>query len=77
MKPNDYEYAAVTRVQCPKCGGMEEAPLISNAGYTLEYVAVCQSIVQPGGRCGTTLTLQVQAHLFPRASEADPGSLGD
>ncbi len=73
MKPKDYEYLAVAKVQCPKCSSMGDAPLSFNTTYTLEYVAVCQSTVQAGGTggtCGTTLTLQVQAHLFPRESKA-------
>lgn len=49
MKPKDYDYPSLTKVQCPKCGGMVAAPLSFNAGCTLEYVAVCQSTMEPGG----------------------------
>ncbi len=65
MKPSDYQYLPLGKVQCPKCGNLCEIPMHSNAGYTLEYAGVCQTLLETGGTCSTSLILQVTAHLFP------------
>ena len=65
MTTTFYEYLAISIVQCPKCGSQEEVPLQSNNGHELEYAAVCQSTLDLGGSCGTTLQLRATAHLFP------------
>ena len=67
MEAKLYEYLTVDRVQCPKCHQIAELPLSSNTGRSLEFVGVCQSSVEKGGRCGAVLSLQVTAHEFPAA----------
>ena len=67
MEANYYSYPRLNKVQCPRCGQVEEIPVCSNYGYALEYAGVCQSPLQMGGLCGTTLKLEVTAHLFPEA----------
>ncbi len=65
MNTDYFEYLAASKVQCPKCGKLEVVPLQNNTGFRLEYAGVCESVLDTGGRCGTTLLLKVTAHLFP------------
>lgn len=65
MNSNYYEYLAVDKVQCPKCGHLNEISLYSNTGHALEYFGVCKTQLETGGTCATTLALHVTAHLFP------------
>ena len=65
MDPTDYGYLTTGMVQCPKCRSMSEISLYANTGHSLEYFGVCESQIQSGGTCATTLALQVTAHLFP------------
>jgi len=66
MDAQDYQYLPTDQIQCPKCGQLDEIPLYSNSGYSLEYAGVCQSRLETGALCGATLWLKVTAHLFPR-----------
>ena len=61
----EYEYLNASKVQCPRCGKLGEIPLCNHTGYALEYAGVCETKLDEGGRCGTTLIFQVTAHLFP------------
>lgn len=65
MDPTYYGYLSTGKVQCPKCRNMNEISLYANTGQLLEYFGVCESQIETGGTCATTLALQVTAHLFP------------
>lgn len=65
MNTRYYDYLAASKVECPKCGHISEISLHSNSGRTLEYFGICESQLDSGGRCSTTLALQVVAHQFP------------
>ena len=70
MNTKYFEYLAACRVQCPKCGNVEMVPLHTNTGFGLEYFGVCESVIDTGGRCGTTLVLKATSHLFPAQTES-------
>ncbi len=65
MDAKYYSYPPLDKVQCPRCGQVEEIPVCSNSGHALEYAGVCQAPLETGGLCGTMLKLEVIAHLFP------------
>ena len=65
MDSNYFNYLPDSKVQCPKCGQLGKIPLSSHTGSTLEYFGVCESQLESGGRCSSTLALQVVAHQFP------------
>lgn len=67
MNNGNFEYPTASRIQCPKCGSLEAVPLNNNTGFRLEYAGVCASVLDSGGRCGTTLLLYATAHFFPAA----------
>ena len=68
MHLTDYSYAPQGSVQCPRCGVVQPIALSAITRHTLEYAGICTS---PSDTCGTTLTLQATAHLFP--AQKDPG----
>ena len=68
-----YAYLPSDKVQCPRCGEVEEIPLCSNSGYALEYAGVCQTALETGALCGTTLKLEVTAHVFPESPAGGSG----
>ena len=74
MNTGTFEYLTASQIQCPKCGGLEAVPLHNNTGFRLEYAGVCESLLDTGDRCGTTLLLRVTAHLFPQPDESSAGS---
>ena len=43
---------------------MNEISLYANTGHLLEYFGVCESQIETGGTCATTLALQVTAHTM-------------
>ena len=65
MEIEGFRFSAADTVQCPRCGNMREIPLSENTGRALMYAGVCQSAVESGGLCGTSLRLEVTAHAFP------------
>ena len=71
MHLTDYSYAPQGSVQCPRCGVVQPIALSAITRHTLEYAGICTSPSDTGGTCGTTLTLQATAHLFP--AQKDPG----
>ncbi len=74
MNTGYFEYLTASQVQCPKCGSLAAVPLQNNTGFRLEYAGVCDSVLDGGDRCGTTLLLRVTAHLFPMPAESSAGS---
>ena len=65
MKIEDFQVRPADTIQCPRCGALKKAALTENTGRMLRYAAVCQALLDTGGPCGTTLTLEATAHVFP------------
>ena len=65
MATEQYEYKNVNRVQCPRCGNMNELALFVHTEVSLEYTGVCQTELDGGGTCSTSLALEVTSHVFP------------
>ena len=65
MATEHYEYLAVNQVQCPRCGKLNEIALFVHTDVSLEYTGVCETELDGGGTCSTSLVLEVTSHVFP------------
>ena len=60
----DHVFESSSEVQCPKCRGVLQIPVVHRTRETLVYAGVCPAETS-GVLCGTTLKLSVASHTFP------------